>query len=213
MFVIDFDDTLFQTHKFKQMRVGALKSAGVPSSVDDEIYKKARNSPDGMLTYSNIRHAEILASYGYDYDKALYVLEKTTEKEVLAGLLADGAKEFLQYLRDQGQTLVLLSLGSSEFQELKVRGCGVHELFDRMFMVHDTKEHILNELFEHIGDEAVWFVNDKIEETKKLCSKFFKLKPILKVSQLFPIDEYINSGMKYFNNFNELKEYVSGEIK
>lgn len=213
MFVIDFDDTLFETQMLKKLRVEATGTVGVPATVYEETYKQARNSADGLFTYSNKIHTGVISNLGYDSDVVTRALEQTTKPEKLKSLLVSGAEDFLQYLRDHRQTMILLSLGDPDFQELKVVGSGIHKYFDRTFMVQDSKEHVMNELFDHIEDEDVWFINDKVEETKKLCDNFDKLIPILKVSPTIPIEEYKLSGMKYFFTFHEIKNYVSGIIK
>ena len=66
MFIVDFDDTLFDTHAFKEARLLAVQRTGVSEEEFWHTYREARNSTDGLFTYSNERHAAILAARVYD---------------------------------------------------------------------------------------------------------------------------------------------------
>ena len=49
MFIIDFDDTLFDTHAFKHARLEAVKNLGVSEDLYWETYKKARNDSGSLI--------------------------------------------------------------------------------------------------------------------------------------------------------------------
>lgn len=207
MFVIDFDDTIFNTHAFKQARVEALVLIGVSEKDYQETYLEAQKKND-LFNYSNERHAELLILRGYPKEKVLAAFEKTTGERLQEFLFPD-TLEFLHQLKNIGQSLVLLSLGEASFQELKVVGSGVREYFDRVFMVQDSKEHVIQELID-VGEkeEEIWFINDKVGETKLIESKFPNMNIVLRKSASIPEEEYIQSSLPYFKTLIEIYDYI-----
>ena len=206
MYIIDFDDTLFDTHAFKEARLKALKKIGVSPALFWTTYKNARTNSNGVFTYSDKRHAEILVSEGFDEDEVWKSLNKVTSK--IKDFLIEDTEEFLQALKKLGQPMILLSLGDAEYQELKVKGCGIEKYFDRVFFVNETKEQTLKELFNVVHDENIWLINDKVDESQQLKISFPDLQIVLKISQAFPVDIYRKSGFTSFVYLNEILEYV-----
>ncbi len=212
MFVIDFDDTLFNTHDFKQARIADLVATGVSEKDYQETYLEAMKKND-LFSYSNERHAELLALRGYPKEKVLAALQETTGSRLREFLFPDTV-EFMQKLQDLGHPLVLLSLGEASFQELKVKGSGVSEYFDRMFMVQDSKEHIIHELVAVGGHpEEMWFVNDKVGESLLIKNAFPNLHIVLKKSESIREEEYTQSNLPYFKTLTEIYEYIEQKNK
>ena len=164
MFIIDLDDTLFDTHFIKNI-----------------LTKK---SPDDLL------EAEL--------------------KE----LLYPDAPSFLQYLKNIKQKLILLSLGDFSFQSKKINAAGIASFFDEIIITADAKESALEKFLEQFNEEEdVWFVNDKIEETKKILQHFPKIKPLLKKSPRFTHEEYCSSQLPCFETLIQIQKYVEQQIK
>ncbi|HRH23394.1 MAG TPA: HAD family hydrolase [Candidatus Magasanikbacteria bacterium] len=207
MFIVDFDDTLFNTHDFKKARMKALVVSGVSQLDYQETYLEASKIND-FFTYSNERHAELLSLRGYSKEKVLAALEETTGERLREFLFPDTV-EFMQKIQDLGHPLVLLSLGEASFQELKVKGSGVSEYFDRMFMVQDSKEHILHELVS-VGEklEEMWFINDKVGESLLIKNAFPAMNIVLKKSASIDEEEYKISNLPYFHTLTEIYTYV-----
>lgn len=208
MFIIDFDDTLFDTHQFKLNMNLALSACGVSPEDIDWSYQTARNLPDGQFVYSHTRRAELLATRGYDANVIQTALAKITEPESLSTLLFPGAREFLGAVKVLSQPLILLSLGDPNFQELKVHGSGIHDYFDRMFMVQEKKEAVVAELLTHHSPAEYWLVNDKVDESLSLKKSFPDLKIVLKQSPRIALSDYETSGLPYFTTISEIQNYI-----
>lgn len=208
MFIIDFDDTLFDTNRYKHARLDSVKQLGVSEEQYWESYRYARNAPNGEFTYSDYRHADMLALYGYDHDAILAALGKTSSEASLPTFLCRDTISFLEEIKAYGETMVLLSLGNPGYQELKTKGSGVSAYFDRTFMVHDTKQHILSELFQDVHSQQVFFINDKVGETRELHTAFPHMNVMLKISKNIDIEEYQKSSLPYFDSLTDIAAYV-----
>lgn len=212
MFIIDFDDTLFDTQALKQARLEAVQQLGVSEEEYWESYREARNSHDGLFTYSDERHAEVLGARGYSRVEVLFQL-KTTTGDMLRDFLFPDAISFLQQVKKYHEPMILLSLGNPGFQKLKTEGVGVSPYFDEIYMVHDTKRHVLEKLFARNDvDETLWFINDKVGETKDLVQEFPDLKSILKKSDRSSDEEYRQSGFPFFETLSQIGEYLQVHI-
>lgn len=164
MFVIDFDDTLFDTH--------ALKAVLVNKSPND------------------LQEAE------------------------LKDLLFSDAPAFLHYLSTAKQKLILLSFGELSFQNKKINATGIAKFFDEIIITPDSKELALGKVLEKFESEKdVWFVNDKIEETKKIVRHFPLVSPVLKMSPQFSEEDYKKSLIPYFSTLTLIQQYVQQQLK
>lgn len=206
MFIIDFDGTLFDTYRFVQDRMGVLTPMGITKGLYQDTYKMARNTVDGQSVYSDKKHAQILAIQGFDENKVYQALSEVTINAKL--YVFPDTFIFLESLKKHRQDLILLSLGDPAFQEDKINKTGIHKYFDRLFMVKDTKAHVLRKLFQKVKKNKVWFINDKVDETKKLAKEFSQLQAVLKFSPFFPEKEYKESGLPYFFTLTEILKYV-----
>lgn len=162
MFIIDFDDTLFDTHALK---------------------------------------------------KILGQSRQPEEKE-LKELLFSDASSFLHFLKTVNQKIILLSFGELSFQSKKINASGIAKFFDEIIITPDNKELALEKILKQFEDETdVWFLNDKIGETKKALERFPKLKPILKKSPQFTHEEYCSSQMPYFDTLTQIQSYVAKQLE
>lgn len=207
MFIIDFDDTLFATHAYKEARLKALDKIGVSKELFWTTYRAARTNNDGFFTYSDERHAEILVESGFNEKEVLKILQQITNN--LKDFLDSDAEFFLETLKAFNQPLVLLSLGDPSHQELKVKNCGIEKYFERMFFVNKSKETVLTDLLNFTSEKDYWLINDKVDESQQLKLKFPNLKIVLKMSPSFPQEIYLKSGFPHFFNLKEILNYVS----
>ena len=209
MFIIDFDDTLFNTHAFKQARVEALRKLGVTEEIYKKSYQEAYNNSAGINIYNNKSHAEVLQQYGFKKEDSTNALNSITLKKYLF----PDAIDFLTFLKQLQQKLTLLSLGEESFQKMKISGAGIESWFDYIFTVNDSKENIIKQILQDNTEEKqIWFINDKIEETEKLVTIFSQLRPILKMSPIFSEEQYKSSGIPYFSTLTEIKHYVEQQL-
>ncbi|MSU75138.1 MAG: HAD family hydrolase [Candidatus Magasanikbacteria bacterium] len=210
MFIIDFDDTLFNTRPgFSNARVAALAPLGISEDLYLQTYREARNSASGQVWYDDQRHAQVLAMKGFDEDKAFAALASTMAPERLKEFLFPDAITFLEKLKSFGEPMILLSLGDAEYQFKKVRALEIEKYFDRVFMVDEEKHTVMEELLKNVSDKEIWFINDKVPETVALAKQFPEIKIVMKKSSSFPEAEYQATGLPYFNTLTEIYDHIS----
>lgn len=209
MFIIDFDDTLFDTHKYKNVSFGPLEKFGISQDFAQEVYLKIRENNE---PYSNEVLARTLAKYGYPETEILNELKKVTAG-VIKGLVFDESIDFLQWLKSVGKKVILLTGGYPVFQQWKVESSGLAELFDGIFYVDKDKMKGLQDVFKKYSSEkSKWFINDKIDESKEVAKIFPDLNIILKKPKHKNTEEYLNSGLPYFETLTEIKNYIYESI-
>ncbi len=165
MFIIDFDDTLFDTHSFKQ-EIDYLT---------EDLYKQSGRIKEFLFPES---------------------------------------ASFLEFLKQTNQPLILLSLGEENFQKTKIDITGIGRFFDLIHITADAKEEAVRKILNDFKTKKdIWFINDKIEETKKVIKFFPHLKPILKMSPKFSAEEYELSSMPYFSTLTLIQQYVQQQVK
>ncbi len=191
MFIIDFDDTLFNTKRFKDARRAKLRSLGISDEVCYSSYVLARKDAQGKMTYSDKAHAQCLGSYGFDTAEVFSLLESIT-KQAHTFLFTETIN-FLQILKQKQEEIVVLSLGEEEFQKRKIEASGIMPFVDTVFTVNTTKKDIIKQICKRHKKESIYFINDKVRETQEVVQEFPQLTPVLKVSKSIPISEYNTS--------------------
>lgn len=212
MFIVDFDDTLFDTQAFKEARCRALEKCGVSEDLFWQTYREARMSPEGIFTYSNSRHAEVLVEHGFEEACVLDAFDRVSNVKLMTSFLFKDTVPFLEYLRSHKRPLVLLSLGDPAAQELKVRGSGIHDYFDRVFFVDADKVAVVTELLTSVHEHEAWFINDKVRETKEIAERFPNLHMVLRQPASASAEDYVMSGLPYFKTLTEIQAYVAKHL-
>lgn len=208
MFIVDFDDTLFNSFVFKKDRFEAAHQFGVPLELFLETYWQNRTNPDGTTSYTNERHAAALAAHGFPEDKIARAFAEITKPRALQKYLFPDTIAFLDFLKQTGKPVVLLSHGDPTSQELKVRGVGIHDAFDRVFFVDGPKAPTVGELLNEVRERPVWFINDKVGETQEIQKEFKELNIVLKQAEQFAEKEYQESGLPYFKTLQEIQKFL-----
>ena len=213
MYIIDFDNTLFNTtnppNSFRDVRVAELAKIGISEELYMETYFVARNHGDkDLCLYSDERHAEVLSERGFDKKKVLEVLAKTISEDILPNYLYADTINFLEVLKKTGQPMILFSLGDPEFQYLKIKGSGIEKYFDRVFMDSRPKTEVLKEILNFISDKEIWFINDRMSENIEIAKNFPDIKVVQKISQHNTLEDYKNSGLPYFKTLTEIRIFI-----
>ncbi|MBH41089.1 MAG: hypothetical protein CL685_00040 [Candidatus Magasanikbacteria bacterium] len=188
MFILDFDDTLFNTHQFKKVRKNMVQSLGISDDMYYSSYLLARKDAQNRVTYSDKVHAEYLGSCGFDPSAVFSLLEGVT-KQAHTFLFPETIK-FLQTLKEKKERVVIVSLGDSDFQKKKIQASGILPFVDMVFAVNTPKKEVIKQIVAEHSEESIYFINDKVKETEEVVQSFPQLTPVLKISKSIPISEY-----------------------
>jgi 8-oxo-dGTP pyrophosphatase MutT (NUDIX family) len=166
---------------------------------------QARVNERGHMVYSDHRHAFLLSKAGFSYEEIVVIFKKTTNE--CARWLFPDALDLIHSLKKYGEPLILLSLGDPNFQGEKVRGTGIGDFFDQVFMISDSKIRVISELASEM-DVSGWLINDKITETQEIVAAFPNIQAVLKMSPMFSKDEYGGSGLASFQSLLEIGHHI-----
>ncbi|MBI5728890.1 MAG: hypothetical protein HY983_01420 [Candidatus Magasanikbacteria bacterium] len=204
MFIVDFDDTLFDTFRYKHARMDALQDLGVSRELSELTYQACR------IGYTDERHAALIAKHGFNIEaieKAFADCQARAQEFVFSDSVP-----FLSFLKSTGRSVVLLSLGGAVTQEAKLKASGLHNWFDRVFIVVADKISIVRELIDGVTDRPVWLFNDKVQESVDLARVFPDVKVVMKRSPSFAEEAYQQSGLPHFQTLTEIQAYVAKHL-
>ena len=211
MFIIDFDDTIFDTQTYKRMRMEALFDLGISIKEYQKSYDNSRLDQDGNFIYTDEHHAHVLESFGYNYEEVLKRFKKINTK--VNTLLCTEIKEFLDFLHTYKTPIILLSMGALEFQKMKVEKSGIGDMFDEIIFVPKSKVSVVRDISKKYKDNNIWFINDKVNENIDVQNDIKNVHVLSKISIRFPVKDYIESNIPHFANLFEIKNYIIHEYE
>ncbi|MCC6323225.1 HAD hydrolase-like protein [Candidatus Nomurabacteria bacterium] len=161
--IFDFDDTLFDTKRFNNDVIERFVVYGVDEGLARQAYHDTKiqtgnyNLADHINIIQNLNNTEIPKDF-HDWFESLdltsYVLPQSTE--MLNNLAQD-------------HTLLLLSKGKDDFQNLKINRSNLAKHFNEIHITPDEKEIFLT---DKIFNDKVIFINDKENENNKISIEY-----------------------------------------
>jgi FMN phosphatase YigB (HAD superfamily) len=211
LFFIDFDDTLFNTKKFKDDLINIFLDNGVNEKQFKESYYcvDAETRPK-YSPYMQIKNLE--DNFGIDGKKLKIEFDNFIKKS--QEYLFDDSIKFLEEVSKNNNHLVLLSYGECLFQKMKIDNSGVCNFFDEIIITDDPKiDIILNYKKINIFDE-VFFVEDHPEQVDQATKRLNNIKS--NISEKIKIIKVSRSDGRYsrvdtkfnFDRFNSLREVL-----
>lgn len=204
---VDLDDTLYNTRKLKDDIYKIFEPTGI--SKEDFILAYRQAAELSMLGYYNYtfpKQVSVVRARGFDVNE-----DKLVPK--LDNLLAQnyvlpGAENFLISLKNICTKLVLLTAGNIEFQAKKIEASNIKSYFDEVVQIEGGKDLVLAPFMK--AKENILFINDNLDENKMIKNKY----PTLTVFSMLNLsywteDDYLESKIPYFKNFEEIKKYLN----
>ncbi|MBT4277969.1 HAD family hydrolase [Candidatus Falkowbacteria bacterium] len=171
LFFIDFDDTLFNTKKFKKEFLKIFKQNKVSKKQFDECY------------YSKDKNGDLK----YDIEKQIFTLQnkygvdgKKIKKEVKIFLtkteefLFPDTIDFLDNLQGKDNYLVLLSYGAPVFQKKKIVSSGIVSFFQEIIISDKEKLKFIKKHPKSKTAERIFFLEDHPEQLEKCLQDISK---------------------------------------
>jgi len=174
---IDFDDVLFNTKAFTEDIKKIFSKAGISEELFYETYRDRNDNSKKMdghfLTYNPSLHFRKIK------DK-LDINTKMLESDFCA--LTENTKKYIfsdvpAFLKAfEKKDLFILSFGTNEFQEKKIKNSGISDYFSKIIIVsHGLKSHAIKEIIEKKSikkDEPVYFLDDRVKFLEEVKVKF-----------------------------------------
>lgn len=153
--VFDFDDTIFDSQRFKEERMyTCLVESGVTVEEFKASYEEHRRNNSIHDIHKHLR--EIIAERGLAVspEDIIYSMVQNIESYVFP--------EYLDLLKQYGrENIFVLTQGTEQFQTLKILHSNVEEQIEKSIIVQGGKEEQLNNLAS-IWQETILFFDDKV---------------------------------------------------
>lgn len=162
--IVDFDDVLFDTARFKSYIFKTMEIHGVNNVKD--FYDKERkiNKPFSLRYF--IQYAIDITEKENDTMKKIYNVEEIYNNIISACpfFINDNMVEIMK--NEGKQNCFIVTNGEIEYQNDKISKTGIGELCQKVYIVPRTKKDVIKELCTFFSSEIVIFIDDK--------SKFFE---------------------------------------
>lgn len=152
--ILDFDDTLFDTKKFKRNMFSYIEKAGIPYSVAELNYKKIRDldTPFSLKMFLTMIFVE---NRNEKFIENLY-------RKIISHNFSFLNKELLDVVRMIGKSnCYLVTNGDEKFQFDKIRKSKIDSLFHSVDVIPGSKKKIIEEICVDNPDSLIIFVDDK----------------------------------------------------
>jgi len=203
---VDFDKTIFDCDKFEKDMWAIFERHGVGLEDYSATYKKSLNTVSSdLFDYSFLEHVDFLKELDYDLDDSV-VAELVSLLDKNNYLFPD-TEEFLQFLRENTKTMILLTAGDEDFQKTKIEKTKLGQWFDDVQVVLGHKEDFLADRIK--PDNSIFFVNDSIRENLIVKESFPEILIITKFNPLrYTLEDAKNSHIPFFETLTEIKKYI-----
>jgi len=175
--VLDFDDTIFNTHQMMGELVKISERAGFTKEGFWAAYQKCKDKLGDL-------DVKILVDFLYQdfVSKTPLFGKEEAGREmnlVLAGTNDFVYSDFFDFVKNFHKSdLILLSFGTTDFQKIKIKNSGIMEYFDEIIITSGSKAKDIGEI-QKKHDETLIFIDDKtshIDEVKKCFPRIVAIK-------------------------------------
>ncbi len=176
--ILDFDDTLFDTARFKKALAAIFKKHKVDFLKTYEQAKKPKGAYSLKKHLALVQKADIKS------------IEKDIDKINFKQFLFPDVLKFLKTLK-KDNSLILLSWGDKEFQLRKIYGLGQNftSLFDKIITGPTEKAKVLDKILKTYKSRPVLFIDNSPQELEKIRKRFKDVILIKKVWQANKINQ------------------------
>lgn len=138
-FYIDFDYTMFNAMEFHKARYQEMQCYGITieelKAMEKEIPEK-----EGKLINLDDVYSKISEKYKLPKEEVLSKIHKIMDN--CHKYLYEDTIEFLEYLKQNGHELYILTWGDKELQYQKIQKAGIEKYFDGVILTEEMKFNI-----------------------------------------------------------------------
>lgn len=159
--IFDFDDTVFDTKKFKEEVLFNVFD-GIGKNVDKDVvreeyvlYRKEEKVFKVDVFLENIINK---------YNLKGFVSLEDLYKKIQVGVKKCVIPEYEEIIKRYGKkNIVILTHGDEKFQNFKIGLSGIADIVEEVTVMEDSKEQYIIDYCTKHKTEKVYFVDDKIE--------------------------------------------------
>jgi len=212
--VLDFDDTIFNTHQMVQESVRVFEKFGFTEKEFWDAYQRCK----GKKGYFDL---DLIINLVFNFNKSnhLSVGDCLDDKKKIneeMNFLFGRAKDFIypdlfDFINSfDKKDLILLSFGTADFQGMKIENSGIASYFQEVIITQkDKTEDLKNNILIKNEGEKIFFIDDKAEQIDKVKEKF---PQIITMKMERPQGGHINTRSKLadyvVDNLDEAKEII-----
>ncbi|MFH0857487.1 MAG: HAD family hydrolase [Candidatus Magasanikbacteria bacterium] len=208
MYVLDFDNTLYNTHAMVSEIEKVLASFHVSTNhIQESLELAIRGTTGSDYNYSFELHQQILEDMGYEN---LQNLTPELEKVFTQSFIFEDTFSFLDELKKQKEKIILLTAGNENFQNKKIDHANIRQYFENVFIIKNGKEKIIQELI--LQENPVYCINDSLYENIQIKNSVIGVQVITKFNkERYTKEECECSKIPYFNTLTEIIQYVRNQ--
>ncbi|OGH71488.1 MAG: hypothetical protein A2921_01140 [Candidatus Magasanikbacteria bacterium RIFCSPLOWO2_01_FULL_43_20b] len=204
---LDLDYTIFDTRKFGDDIWAIFSSRGISRIDYEETYRESLCTVSKEeFDYNFQEHVDFLRARGCKLGQEVV---RELNNLVNNDYLFPDSMDFIKFLKEVSEKVILLTAGDFKFQEEKIKHCGMAELFDEIVILKGHKNEYLRPFVEK--NYKILFVNDSWRENIALRKKFDSL---FMVGVDGPHGRKSNDGevknLIYLPSLTAIKNYVIG---
>jgi FMN phosphatase YigB (HAD superfamily) len=202
--VLDFDDTIFNTHRLMQEFLAVFSSLSFREKQFWDAYAECKEKAGDF-------DKEILINL-FSELKSFNKKKVGTEIDFIISKSRNFVyPDFFDFVNNfNKKDLILLSFGTTDFQGMKIKNSGIISYFKEIIITQkDKTENLKNVLIKNEG-EKIFFIDDKAKQVDKIKEK---LPQIVTVKMERPQGGHINTESKLTNyivkDLNEAKDIIN----
>lgn len=167
--VLDFDDTIFNTHRLFNESVKIFERFGFTEKEFQDAYQKCKEKVGDF-------DLEIIANLIFGFNNLKPDKKKIKEEmNILFGRASDFVySDFFSFINNfNKKDLILLSFGTTDFQGMKIENSGIASYFQEVIITQEDKTKNLKNILQQSQDdknedERIFFIDDKAEQIDKV---------------------------------------------
>ena len=173
--VLDFDDTIFNTHCLALESVKIFEKFGFTEKEFWSAYQKCKEQKGDF-------DLDILIDSAFNSKKCNYLREEDLladqkkikeEMNILFYRASDFIySDFFEFVKNfNKKDLILLSFGTTDFQGMKIKNSGIIPYFQEIIITNKDKTENLKNILKNYGSEKIFFIDDNAEQIDKIKEK------------------------------------------
>jgi len=167
--IFDFDDTLLDNSKLKEVLYRELELAGVTREITESKYKEMRQSDEPFSLKTFLSYLIKKEDIDNIYNKIINTCPDLLNKEMI------------EIIKNLGKyNCYIVSNGERQFQEDKIKSSGIYGLFCEVIILPGSKKQVIERICDQNKDSKILFIDDKEQFFNDLdFEKCSNLKKIL----------------------------------